>query len=90
MDNNNQKKPLGEQIEDTLDEALYRVQNAVYGEKNGSDDVPYTMEDPSGFRRINKFATRRNLALKLLKKPWLLPAFIGIVIAIVFIVRWVS
>lgn len=57
MDDNNQKKPLDERIEDTLDEALYRVQNAIYGEKKGSDDVPYTMEDASGFRRPISFAT---------------------------------
>ena len=39
MDDNKQKKPLDERIEDTLDEALYRAQNAIYGEKNGSDDA---------------------------------------------------
>lgn len=89
MDDNNQKKPLDERIEDTLDEALYRAQNAIYGEKNGSDDVPYTMEDASGFRRPISFATRRNLALRIIKKPWLILAFIGIVIAIVFVVRWI-
>ena len=44
MDDNKQKKPLDERIENTLNEALYRAQNAIYGEKNGSDDVPYTME----------------------------------------------
>lgn len=59
MDDNKQKKPLDERIEDTLDEALYRAQNAIYGEKNGSDDVPYTMETPSGFRRPIYFSTRR-------------------------------
>ena len=48
MDDKKQKKPLDERIEDTLDEALYRAQNSIYGEKNGSDDLPYTMEEPSG------------------------------------------
>ena len=65
--NEQDKPPIGERIEDTLDEALYRAQNAIYGEKKGSDDVPYTMDDPSGFRRINKHATRRNLALKFIR-----------------------
>ena len=82
MDDNKQKKPLDERIEDTLDEALYRAQNAIYGEKNGSEDVPYTMEDASGFRKVNKFATRRNIVLKLIKKPWAILVFIGILLAV--------
>ena len=80
MDDNKQKKP----------DALYHTQNAIYGKKNGSDDVPYTMEDPSGFRRPISFATRRNLALKLIKKPWLILAFIGIVVAIVVFVKLIT
>ena len=90
MDDNNQNKPLDERIEDTLDEALYRAQNAIYGEKNGSDDVPFTMEDASGFRRPISFATRRNLALRLIKKPWLILAFIAVLIAIGLIIGWVT
>lgn len=85
-----EKKSISEKIEDTLDEALYTTQNAIYGEKSGSDDVPYTMEDPSGFRKINKFATRRNIALKFLKKPWLILVFIGIVVGIVLVVKWIT
>lgn len=88
MDENNQKKPLSERIEDTLDEALYQAQNVIYGEKNGSDDIPYTMEDPNGFRRPVSFATRRNLALKLLKKPWLILVLVGIVTAIVLLITF--
>lgn len=86
----NEKMPLGERIEDKLDEALYKTQNAIYGEKNGSDGVPYTMEEPSGFRRINKFATRRNLALRLIKKPWLILVFIGALISIGLIIGLVT
>ena len=82
MDDNKQKKPLDERIEDMLDEALYRAQNAIYGEKNGSDDVPYAMEDASGFRRPISLATRRNLALRIIKKPWLILAFIAVLIAL--------
>ena len=44
----------------------------------------------SGFSRINKFATRRNLASKIIKKPWFILVFIVIVVAIVLIVRWVA
>lgn len=69
MKNNKEKKNLAERVEDTLDEALYKVQNAVYGEKQGSDDLPYTMEDPNGFRRINKYLTRRNLGLRIIRNP---------------------
>lgn len=90
MSEKEKKPPLSERIEDKLDEALYKAQNAIYGEKYGFDDVPYTMEDPSGFRRPISFATRRNLALKLLKKPWLILAFIGIVLTIIFLVRWIT
>ena len=90
MDDNKQKKPLDERIENTLDEALYRAQNAIYGEKNGSDDVPYTMEDASGFRRPISFAPRRNLALRLIKKPWLILAFIAVLIALGLIIGWVK
>lgn len=87
MSENKEKKPVTERIEDTLDEALYKTQNAVYGEHTGTiDDVPATMEDPNGFRRINKHATRRNLALKILKNPKILLALIGVMIAIAVIV----
>ena len=86
----NKKAPLGERIEEKLDEALYKTQNAIYGEKNGSDDVPFTMEDASGFRRPISFATRRNLALRLIKKPWLILAFIAVLIAIGLIIGWVT
>ncbi|MBQ7880148.1 MAG: hypothetical protein IJ317_05815 [Clostridia bacterium] len=34
MDDNEDKKPITERIEDTPEKALYKVQNAVYGEKN--------------------------------------------------------
>lgn len=69
-----------------MDEALYRVQDAIYGEKKGNEDIPYIVEDPSGFRKINRFATRHNIALKLIKKPWLILLLFGIAIAIVVLV----
>ena len=86
----NKKAPLGERIEEKLDEALYKTQNAIYGEKNGSDDVPYTREDASGFRRPISFATRRNLALRLIKKPWFILAFIAVLIVIGLIIGWAT
>ena len=90
MDDNKQKKPLDERIEDTLDEALYRAQNAIYGKKNGSEDIPYTMEDASGFRRPISFATRRNLALWLIKKPWIILVFIAVLIALGLVIGWMT
>ena len=38
MDENKDKKPITERVEDALDEAVYKAQNAIYGEKNGSGD----------------------------------------------------
>ena len=79
-----EKKPLSERVEDALDEAVYKTQNAIYGERNGlKEDLPATMEDPNGFRRINKFATRRNLGRMLLKNPKLLLIGLGIFFGVI-------
>lgn len=68
--NEQQTPPMDEKetLEDKLDEVLYRVQNAVYGERGSIDeDIPATMESPEGFRRPVGYATRRNLSKFLLK-----------------------
>lgn len=44
--------------------------------------ICYTMEDASGFRRPISFAPQRNLALRIIKKPWLILAFIAVLIAL--------
>ena len=62
MKNNEDKRSLAEKVEDGLDQGVYKVQEAIYGERKGiNEDIPATMEDASGFRRVNKFATRRNI-----------------------------
>ena len=82
-----EKKPITEKIEDTLDETLYQVQNAVYGERKSiKEDIPATMEEANGFRRINKVETRRNIAKKILKNPKIVLASIGVVVAVIVII----
>ncbi len=91
MNENEEKKPLSEKIEDAVDEAVYKTQNAVYGERKGlHEDIPATMEDASGFRRINKFATRRNIALKIIKNPKILFVAAGILLAIIAVAALVK
>ena len=87
MEDNNENKPLIEQVEDGLDEVVYKVQNKVYGERRGlNDDIPATMEDPNGFRRINKHATRRNISRKIISNPKIALIVLGLIIAIVVII----
>lgn len=45
------------------------------------------MEDPSGFRRVNKHATRRNIAWKLIKKPKIALIAMGVIAAIIIIIQ---
>ena len=86
MSNKNKKKPILEKIEETLDATLYKTQNALYGKHNNLlEDIPATMEDPSGFRKINKFATRRNLSLRLIKNLKFILIALVIVATIVII-----
>ena len=33
MDENKDKKPITERVEDALDEAVYKAQNAIYGRR---------------------------------------------------------
>ena len=91
MNEDKEKKSLGERVEDGLDEALYRTQNAIYGERKSIDeDIPATVETPSGFRRINKFATRRNIGRTLLKNPKTALIVLGVAVAVVIIIAIVS
>lgn len=46
---------------------------------------PYTMEDPSGFRKVNKFAIRRNIGWKIIKNPKIVLIALGVIAAIVII-----
>ncbi|MBQ7880149.1 MAG: hypothetical protein IJ317_05820 [Clostridia bacterium] len=48
------------------------------------------MEDPSGFRKVNKFATRRDLALKRIKNPKIALIAIGVIAAIVIVIAIVK
>lgn len=83
MSENKDERPISEKIEVALDEAVYKTQNAILGEREGLyQDVPATMEDPSGFRRVNRFATRRNLALKIIKNPKILLVALGVIVAV--------
>ncbi len=80
------RKRLTERVEDALDETLYKIQNALYGERKSlKTDIPATMETPDGFRRIIRYATRRNIGLKLIRNPKFLLTIIGIIVAIVVI-----
>ncbi|MBQ8885960.1 MAG: hypothetical protein IJY62_06305 [Clostridia bacterium] len=84
-------RPLSEKIEDKLDEVVYKAQNAVYGERKGlNEDIPATMEDPSGFRRINKHATRRNIGRMILRNPKIILIALGIFVGAIVLIAVIT
>ena len=56
------KAPLGERIDDAMDDIVGGLYDFIYGErKNFTEDIPATMPDPDNeIRHINKVQTRRN------------------------------
>ena len=76
-----------ETVEDKLDELVYRAENAVYGEKKSLDeDIPATMHDENGYRKLNKYATRKNLGKSIIKH---FPKIAFFAITIAFIVGFI-
>ena len=84
---NNKKKSTIEKIEDSVDEVLYNAQNKIYGERKSiNEDIPATMETPEGLRRINKFATRRNIGRMILKHPKIILVWLGVIVVVAILV----
>lgn len=84
---NKEKKSTIEKIEDLVDEAVYNTQNKIYGERKSiNEDIPATMETSSGFRRINKYATRRNIGRMILKHPKIILVWLGVIIVVAILV----
>ena len=55
-------RTFGEKLEDTLDAAREKTEDFFYGEKGDfTDDIPATMYDSRGYRRVNKVQTRKNI-----------------------------
>ena len=80
-----------ETLEDKLDEVIFHAENALYGEKGDiQEDIPTTMYDSNGYRRINKYATRKNLSKLFIRHlPKIAFGFIALafLIGFIFLVR---
>ena len=87
MSQQEEKKSIGERIEDGVDEAVYHLQNAIYGEPSDPrEDIPASLEDPSGYRRINKFGTRRNIGRWVLRHPKTILIALGVIAAVILLI----
>ena len=62
-----EKRPLGERIEDGVEEFFETTQDAIYGGPGDDprNDIPSTIRKPNGVRKINKVQTRKNINRKL-------------------------
>ena len=80
-----EKIPLGEKIEDKADDIFGAMEDAIFGENpDFSKDVPASMVNGSGVRKINKVQTRKNLNKKILGKKGY--KIMGIVIIVMLII----
>ena len=55
-------RTFGEKLEDKLDDVRAKTEDFFYGEKGDfTDDIPATMYDANGYRKVNKYQTRKNI-----------------------------